>query len=148
MPPYKKWKKIVDSQIQDSWKHVMNSLSDMQTTSTSTRESETSSSEGGSFIIDSTAFYENLNFHRMRSNVMVSKACVSRVLKYPEKCLEHLTTFCMSTWCVNCKKMQKKENHNGFLKASTLSVLRCTWTGWIIWKNFWDIILTIQAFDL
>ena len=32
---------------------------DMQTTS-STRESETSSSEGGSFIIDSTAFYENL----------------------------------------------------------------------------------------
>ena len=50
----------------------MNWLSDMQTTSTSTRESETSSSEGGSFIIDSTAFYENLNFHRMRSNVMVS----------------------------------------------------------------------------
>ena len=52
----------------------MNLVSDMQTTSTSTRESETSSSEGGSFIIDSTAFYENLNFHRMRSNVMVSKA--------------------------------------------------------------------------
>ena len=29
----------------------------------STRESETSSSEGGSFIIDSAAFYENLHFH-------------------------------------------------------------------------------------
>jgi hypothetical protein len=57
----------------------MNSLSDMQTTSTSTRESETSSSEGGSFIIDSTAFYENLNFHRMRSNLMVSKASIKDV---------------------------------------------------------------------
>ena len=35
-------------------------------TSLYTRESEeTSSSEGGSFIIDSAAFYENLNFHRM-----------------------------------------------------------------------------------
>jgi hypothetical protein len=59
----------------------MNSLSDMQTTSTSTRESETSSSEGGSFIIDSTAFYENLNFHRMRSNLMVSKAYIGAVHK-------------------------------------------------------------------
>lgn len=35
----------------------------------STRESETSSSEGGSFIIDSTAFYENLYFHRIRSSM-------------------------------------------------------------------------------
>ena len=35
----------------------------------STRESETSSSEGGSFIIDSAAFYENLHFHnRMFKN--------------------------------------------------------------------------------
>ena len=40
----------------------------------SARESETSSSEGGSFIIDSTAFYENLSFHRMRcSNLMASR---------------------------------------------------------------------------
>jgi len=56
---------------------------DMQTTSTSTRESETSSSEGGSFIIDSTAFYENLNFHRMRSNVMVRTASTDEDLSGP-----------------------------------------------------------------
>ena len=34
--------------------------------------------------------------------------CVSRVLKYPKKCLQHLTTFFMSTWWLDCKKMQKK----------------------------------------
>ena len=55
---------------------------DMQTTS-STRESETSSSEGGSFIIDSTAFYENLNFHRMRSNIMVRTASTDEDLSGP-----------------------------------------------------------------
>ena len=32
---------------------------------------------------------------------------------------------------------------DGFFLKSTLSVLRCTWTGRIIWKYFWDIILTI-----
>lgn len=43
-----------------------NGTMDLATT-TSTRESETSSSEGGSFIIDSAAFYENLNFHYQRN---------------------------------------------------------------------------------
>ena len=34
--------------------------------------------------------------------------CVSVVLKYPKKCLQHLTTlFSMSTWWVDCKKMLK-----------------------------------------
>ena len=33
--------------------------------------------------------------------------------------------------------------HGGFFFKSTLSVLRCTWTGRIIWNYFWDIILTI-----
>jgi hypothetical protein len=47
---------------------------DTNSTAPSTRESETSSSEGGSFIIDSAAFYENLNFHQVRSNIMVRTA--------------------------------------------------------------------------
>ena len=54
---------------------------DMQTTST--RESETSSSEGGSFIIDSAAFYENLNFHRMRSNILERSAFTEEDLAGP-----------------------------------------------------------------
>ena len=46
----------------------------LELATSSTRESETSSSEGGSFIIDSTAFYENLSFHRMRcSNILASR---------------------------------------------------------------------------
>ena len=41
------------------------------------------------------------------------------------------------------KKWKKKIFHGGLFFKSTLSVLRCTWTGRIIWKKFWDIILTI-----
>ena len=41
------------------------------------------------------------------------------------------------------KKCKKKIFHGGLFLKSTLSVLRCTWTGRIIWKKFWDIILTI-----
>ena len=40
-----------------------NEVASMAAGASSTRESETSSSEGGSFIIDSAAFYENLHFH-------------------------------------------------------------------------------------
>lgn len=44
---------------------------DLACITSSTRESETSgSSEGGSFIIDSAAFYENLYFHRIRSSMV------------------------------------------------------------------------------
>ena len=41
------------------------------------------------------------------------------------------------------KKRKKNFFHGGLFFKSTLSVLRCTWTGQIIWKKFWDIILTI-----
>ena len=34
---------------------------------------------------------------------------VSRVLKYPKKCLENLTTFFMSTWWGNSKNMEEIE---------------------------------------
>ena len=49
------------SSASGSQKHSDNEVASMA--AASTRESETSSSEGGSFIIDSAAFYENLHFH-------------------------------------------------------------------------------------
>ena len=42
----------------------------------------------------------------------------------------------MPTWWVDFKKMQKKNFHGGFFFKSTLSVLRCTWTGRINLKIF------------
>ena len=42
----------------------------------------------------------------------------------------------MPTWWVDWKKMQKFFFHGGLFFKSTLSVLRCTWTGWINLKIF------------
>ena len=59
-------------------------------------------------------------------------------------------SLCNIWQCFSClldesieKKWKKKKFHGGLFFKSTLSVLRCTWTGRIIWKKFWDIILTI-----
>ena len=64
-----------------------------------------------------TCFHEFCNYESMmfsQNLICLFFYEVSRVLKYPEKCLEHLTTFCMSTWCVDCKKMQKQFFCGGF----------------------------------
>ena len=99
----------------------MNSLSDMQTTSTSTRESETSSSEGGSFIIDSTAFYENLNFHRMRSNVMVSTVYKSAKTKMCNKYRKHWQSY------VSCQQSGQTRSFLTLLKFFVQSTLLDIW---------------------
>ena len=43
------------------------------------------------------------------SNKTEKSLYVFRVLKYPKKCLKHLTTFFMSSWWVDCKKCKKKQ---------------------------------------
>ena len=55
---------------------VLEAASDSTTTSLVASRSETSSSEGGSFIIDGS-FYENLNFHRIRASMVRTSSEVS-----------------------------------------------------------------------
>ena len=54
--------------------------------------------------------------------------CVSRVLKYPKQCLQHLTTFFMSTW------LQKYAKYIFFHDAHGQAG--------DIWKYFWNMIIT------
>ena len=75
------------------------------------------------YIAGHSGFLEHWNSQKSLCNIWQRFSCL----------LDELIT----------KKCKKKIFHGGLFSKSTLSVLRCTWTGRIIWNFFWDIILII-----
>ena len=76
----------------------------------------------GKFILYHSVFLEHWNSQKSLCNIWQHFSCLL------DKSIEKNAKFFFF--------------HGGLFFKSTLSVLRYTWTGRIIWKKFWDIILT------